>query len=145
MTEFKHILVPFDNSEKGLKSITTASKIAGNLGGKITILQCVEKKIPKFMFFKTKQDKIDAARDVNIAENEASKFREIAKKYGANVATKIEKIDDDPHQYIIDYANKSDVDLVVMNPSEKINTTEIHQSVVDKISRNLNCSLLRIQ
>ena len=145
MTDFKHILVPYDGSKKGLDSIKTTSKIAGNLGGKITILQCVEKKIPKFLFFKTNQDKIDAIIDVNSAENDASKFRTIAKKYGANATTTIKKIDDDPHQHIIDYANRNDVDLVVMCPSKEINTTEIHESVVDKVSKNINCSLLRVQ
>ncbi|WP_428323981.1 universal stress protein [Nitrosopumilus sp.] len=145
MTDFKHILVPYDGSKNGLDSIKAASKIAGNLGGKITVLQCVEKKLPKFVFFKTKQDRVDAAKDVNSAENKTSKFRNIAKKYGANVTTKLKKIDDDPHQHIIDYANNSDVDLVVMSPSKEINTTEIHQSVVDKISKNINCSMLRVQ
>ncbi|KEQ56512.1 Universal stress protein [Marine Group I thaumarchaeote SCGC AAA799-E16] len=145
MTDFKHVLVPFDGSENGIDSIETASKIAGNLGGKITILKCVEKKIPKFLFFKTKQDKLDAAIEVNAAENEASKFRNIAKKYGANATTEIKKIDDNPHQHIIDYANRHDVDLVVMSPSKDINTTEIYESIVDKISKNINCSLLRLQ
>lgn len=145
MTDFKHVLVPFDGSQNGINSIKAASKIAGKLGGKITILKCIEKKIPKFLFFKTKQDKLDDVIDINAAETEASKLKNIAKKYGANVTTAIKKIDDDPHNFIIDYANKNDVDLVVMSPSKDINTTEIHESVVDKISKNINCSLLRVQ
>lgn len=145
MTKFKHILVPFDGSKRGLESMKTASKIAGDMGGKITILQFVEKRIPKFFFFNTKQDKLQDAKNVNFAENKAKRHLNIAKNYGAQATTKIKKIDTDPHNHIIDYANNSDVDLVVMNPSKDINTSEIHESVVDKISKSINCSLLRLQ
>ncbi|MHA7734026.1 universal stress protein [Nitrosopumilus sp. S6] len=145
MTDFKHILVPFDGSSNGHNSIETASKIAANHGGKLTILQLIEKKIPRFFFFKTKTDKLNEANEINTAQKNAENFRNIAKKHGANVAIKIKEIDIDPHEHIIEFANKSDVDLVVMNPSKNINTTEIHESIVDKISKNIDCSILRLQ
>ena len=145
MTDFRHILVPFDGSSNGYNSIKTASKIAANHGGKLTILQLIEKKLPRFFFFKTKKDKFDEAKQINIAEKNAENFRNIAKKHGANVAIKIKEIDTNPHEHIIEFANKTDVDLVVMNPSKNINTTEIHESIVDKISNDINCSILRLQ
>ena len=145
LTDFNHILVPFDGSSNGYNSIETASKIAADRGGKLTILQLIEKKVPRFFFFKTKKDEFNEAKEINIAEKNAENFRKIAKKYGANVAIKIKEIDTEPHDHIIEFANKSDVDLVVMNPSKNINTSEIHESIVDKISRNINCSILRLQ
>lgn len=145
LTDFRHILVPFDGSSNGYNSIETASKIAANHGGKLTILQLIEKKVPKFFFFKTKKDKLNEVKEANTAEKKAEDFRKIAKKHGANAVIKTKEIDVEPHEHIIEFANKTDVDLVVMNPSKNINTTEIHESIVDKISRNINCSILRLQ
>ena len=73
------MLVPFDGSSNGYNSIEMASKIAANHGGKLTILQFIEKKLPRFFFFKTKKDKLNEAKETNIAEKNAEDFRKIAK------------------------------------------------------------------
>ena len=138
-------MVPFDGSSNGYNSIETASKIAAKHGGKLTVLQFIEKKLPRFFFFKTKKDEFNEAKETNLAKKKADNFRKIAKKHGAEAVITLKEIDADPHEHIIEFANKTDVDLVVMNPSKNINTSEIHESVVDKISSNINCSILRLQ
>ncbi|WP_420546374.1 universal stress protein [Nitrosopumilus sp.] len=92
MTDFNHILVPFDGSSNGYNSIEIASKIAADRGGKLTILQLIEKKLPRFFFFKTKKDKFNEAKEINIAEKNAENFRKIAKNMVQMLQSKLKKL-----------------------------------------------------
>lgn len=111
---FKNIVVTFVTHKVKERPFVVGLTLAKMFEGKITIIECVYKKPPKFVFFETKDDKKSVQRQKTTAQESLEKFEQIAKEAGIPVKTKV-ALTESISEWIIDFVKENRTDLLIMD------------------------------
>ncbi|MFN4132016.1 MAG: universal stress protein, partial [Caldimicrobium sp.] len=109
MGKYKKILVPIDGSESSLHALYESFKLAKNEGSWITAL-CV---IPPYLgdlSLITLQNIYNQMKKP--CEEALKKAKELSSQYGVLIKTELEE--GEPHERIVDFAEATNCDLIVM-------------------------------
>ena len=84
-------------------------------------------------------------REIRWAEKQYAELREYAGKHGVAIGTKIVK-NGVAAEKILQFADKHDVDLIIMGKKKKVSRHEktYYQSTVESVFRNTRCPILVI-
>jgi len=142
MTEsFEHILVPYNGCAGSQKSIKKAVGLAKAIKSKITVLTCLEDRTT-FGLFKTKTNKQELEKEEKIVMQEHLKLEDYAKKSDVSIEFKIIK-SSIAAQTILEYAEKHNVDLIVMGMRNQTKYEKMHYpSTIEDVSKNFNGAVL---
>ncbi|WP_439272359.1 universal stress protein [Pseudochrobactrum sp. HB0163] len=116
---YKHILIATDGSELAEKGLEQGVKLAGKLGSKVTLVT-VSEPFP-MMATASSAGWIASPKDIEIynenQKNQAEAVLEKARLYAQDLGVKadVKYIEERwPAEAIVEFAEKSDVDLIVM-------------------------------
>ena len=142
--KIKKILVPYDATASSRKALKQIFSLFEKQHPKIILFTCVRDKAT-FGFFKTKSDK----QQIKQEKENAQKFHDDAKKeahtFGLELSSKIVKSDLESKS-IIEYAKKSDIDVIVMSKSKTLTHAErvYYNSTVDAVFKKTPCLFLYV-
>ncbi|MHA7647883.1 universal stress protein [Nitrosopumilus sp. S4] len=138
---FENILVPYNGTDGSQKAFKKAVALAGFEKSKITILTCIEERAT-FGLFKTKTNKQEFEKEKNEIKSEHSKLEEYAKKSDVAVNSKI-IISDRPALTVLEYADKHNIDLIVLGKRKLTKFEKIHfPSTIEDIVKNFPGAVL---
>ena len=138
---FEHILVPYNGCPGSQKAFKKAIDLTQITNSKITILTCLENR-PAFGFFKTKTQKKELDNEEKFVSKEHLKLEEYAKKKNIPLETKITK-SNMASQTILEFAEKHNVDLIVMGMKTKSEFKNIHYpSTIEDVSKGFHGAVL---
>lgn len=143
--KFKNIAVAFITNKLNDRSFSIGLTLAKQFEGEITVIDCVYKKPPKFVFFETKEDKRKAESIKKEAKKYLEKFEEMAKEQEIPIKTKVAHTDSIP-EWILDYIKDHKADLLIIDHPH---LTEFEQTYYDdmiqKISHKIKIPLLMLR
>lgn len=138
---FEHILIPYNGctgSQKAFKKAITLAKLTKS---KITILTCLESR-SMFGLFKTKTSKQEFEEEHKLVSLEHAKLGKYAKKNDISLNFRI-ITNNIAHDAILEFAEKQNVDLIVMGMNKRTRYEKIHfPSTMEYISKNFQGALL---
>ncbi|MCV0393156.1 MAG: universal stress protein [Nitrosopumilus sp.] len=138
---FEEILVPFNGTDGSQKAFKKAVAIAGLEKSKITILTCIEERAT-FGLFKTKTNKQEFEKEKSQIKSEHDKLQEYAKKSDVSVNSEI-IISDRPALTILEYADKHNVDIIILGKRKLTKFEKIHfPSTIEDIVKNFHGAVL---
>lgn len=138
---FEHILVPYNGCPGSQKAFKKAIELAQLTNSEITILTCLEDRAT-FGLFKTKTQKQEFEKEHKLVTQEHLKLEEYAKKKNISLKSKITKSDMASHT-ILEFADKQDVDLIVMGMKKRIRYERTHYpSTIEDVSKNFHGAIL---
>jgi nucleotide-binding universal stress UspA family protein len=140
MPSFNHLLVTTDFSKKAHVGVTTAIRLATDLGAKLSVLFVLEKVLPPLSFS-------SQAQRIEIQRTQLAKSQQELEAYVAKVApgggmTPILRVGS-PHREIIACIEETGVDLVVMASQGRGSVGQIvFGSTTSRILRLSPCPVL---
>ncbi|NND86806.1 MAG: universal stress protein [Nitrosopumilus sp.] len=138
---FEHILVPYNGTSGSQKAFKKAIPLAKISESKITILTCIEERAT-FGLFKTKTDKQEIKKEEDQVKTEHVNLEKHAKKSDVSLCFKIIK-SDRPTLSILEFADKHNVDLIVLGTRKLTKFEKIHYpSTIEDISKNFHGAVL---
>lgn len=142
MTEiFEHILVPYNGCPGSQKAFKKAVELSQLTKSKLTILTCMEDRAT-FGLFKTKTNKEEFEKEQKLVIQEHAKLEKYAKKFNVSPIFKITK-SNNPSQNILGFAEKHDVNLIVMGIKNRTRYEKMHYpSTVEEVSKNFKNAIL---
>ncbi|MFD5853314.1 universal stress protein [Cytobacillus pseudoceanisediminis] len=137
---YKRILLAIDGSEHSKRATDEAAKLAGLCGASIEIVYVADysKAMSDVLHTQSKED-LDLARREKLLP-----FEEKMESFGVSFRVKI--LHGEPGPAIVEYANSSDVDLVVIG-SRGLNTLQemVLGSVSHKVVKRVDCPVLIVK
>ena len=136
----KKILLPTDGSESAQNAFEYALRVADLTGSDIIVLNVVEKMTKNLKFGLQSQLEVSLKEE---SEKLLKKTIEKIKKKGIKVESRIEF--GVPHQKILKFALKEDIDLIVMGTQGLSGLARLMLgSVADRVLRGASCPVLLI-
>lgn len=138
----KNIVIVFVTENIKKKTFDYGLDFAKKFDGKITILQSLYRKPPKFAFFETKGDEKRREQQKKSCLKSLEDFVKMGKKFDISVNTKV-VLSDPISKGIISYVNSKDIDLVILD-SPKLKSFEevFFGNVISELHKNLKCPIL---
>lgn len=137
---YKKILVPLDGSELSEAALPFTEKLAGSLGSELVLLYVCESSDDKHH----RMGESYLEKMIQILKNGVEKHLE--KPGTQTIHIKSEILFGDPAEQIVDYAVKSDIDLVVMSTHGQSGIKRwTLGSVSEKVVRVINCPVALIR
>jgi nucleotide-binding universal stress UspA family protein len=138
---FEHVLVPYNGCLGSQKAFKKAIDLVQLTNSKITILTCLEDRAT-FGLFKTKTQKQEFENEHKLVTQEHLKLGEYAKKKNISLDSKITK-SDMVARTILEFADKHNVDLIVMGMKNLTKYEKIHYpSTIEDVSKNFHGAIL---
>ena len=133
--------MPYNGCAGSQKSFKKAIGLAKVIEAKITILTCLEDR-STFGLFKSKTDKKELEKERKIVEREHLKLEKDAEKHNVLLNFKIIKSNEPAHT-ILEYAEKHNIDLIVMGMRHKTKYEKMHYpSTIQDVSKNFDGAIL---
>jgi nucleotide-binding universal stress UspA family protein len=144
MKIFKNILVAHNGTKSSDDVFKKALSIAYNNSTDILVLTCLEER-PTLGFIKTKTSKKEYEKEFNLTTKLHKNLVEYAAKVGIKCKSKI-VTGSMASKKILEYADKHDIDLVIMGKKKKLGHYEnyYYNSTLGNVFANINCALLII-
>jgi len=138
----KNIVIVFVTENIKKKTFDYGLDFAKKFDGKITILQSLYRKPPKFAFFETKGDEKRREQQKKSCLKSLEDFVKMGKKFDISVNAKV-ILSDPISKGIISYVNSKDIDLVILD-SPKLKSFEevFFGNVISELHKNLKCPIL---
>lgn len=138
----KNIVIVFVTENIKKKTFDYGLDFAKKFDSKITVLQALYRKPPKFAFFETKGDERRRERQKKSCMKSLEDFVKLGEKFDISVKTKV-ILSDPIYKGIISYVNSRDFDLVVLD-SPKLKSFEevFFGNVMSELHKNLKCPVL---
>ena len=111
---FKKIVVAFITKKFQDKALLVGLGIAQKFSGSITVVDCVYKKPPKFIFFETKEDESSYVETKKKITKGLAKFEKVAKEVGIPIKTKV-ALTDSISEWLVDYVHDDRTDLLIID------------------------------
>lgn len=142
---FKNIMVAFITQSVKEKPFFVGLGLAKMFQGKITIVECMYKKSPKFIFFETKDDKKSTDLQRKTAQKSLIKFERLAKQEGVQIRTKI-ALTESIADWIIEYVKEQKTDLLIVDHPHLSELEENHYDyIIQEISHKVKVPLLLLR
>jgi len=142
---FKNIVVAFITQKVKEKPFLVGLALAKSFQGKVTIIECVYKKPPKFVFFETKNDAKAVEQQKKAAQKSLDRFEKIANQADIPVKTKIaltESISD----WIIEYVKDHRTDLLIIDHPHLSQFEENHYDyIMESIKHKVRVPILLLR
>lgn len=141
----EQILLPYDGTKSSERAFKYAIHMAKIHQAKILTLTCIRDQAT-FGFFKLKSEKEKMERQKENAERRINKLKEIAKKIGVPIKSRIVKCEIISKE-IVDYAKKQDVDIIAMSKTKYGTIAEkmYSESTVEKVFKNAPCTFVHVK
>ena len=139
---FESILVPYNATSGAKRGLEAAIELAKKVNGHITLITCIEPQ-SVFSFFNKKNQIFD--QEKKIIEVELKKLESHFKNLEKPIKNVVVKSRFAPSS-VIDYAEKNDIDLVVIGQTKFVGTEgTYHESMANYLTRDLKRPLLIIK
>jgi len=142
---FNNILICSFVPENNEASLDTVFTLAKKFDSNIVLIKCFHKDLPRFMLFHTKSEKRKENELLQETQLELKKVEELAKSYDVFVKTEYVFVES-LSEYITSYVHKNHIDLLVADhiPPSDISVQD-HKDVVNRIYKNIECSVLTLK
>ncbi|MEW6044048.1 MAG: universal stress protein [Thermoproteota archaeon] len=131
---FKNIVVAFVTKKIKEKPFFVGLGLAKAFDGNVTVIECVYKKPPKFIFFETKEDLQSVEQQKMTAEKSLHRFEELAKRSGLKIKTKV-ALTESIAEWIVDYVKEHRTDLLILDHPH---LSEFEENHYDYIIQTIN-------
>ena len=111
---FKKIVVAFITKQFENKSFLTGLSIAQKFEGSLTVVDCVYKQPPKFVFFETSHDKKSYTKTKEKILKNLETFEKIAKEKDIEIKIKV-ALTDSISDWIVDFVKEKKTDLLIVD------------------------------
>ncbi|MFB5609284.1 MAG: universal stress protein [Nitrosarchaeum sp.] len=142
---FKKIVVAFITKQYKNKSFLVGLNIARKFDGSVTVVDCVYKQPPKFVFFETSDDKKSYVKTKEKISKSLEEFEKMAEKRGIKVKTKIaltESISD----WMVDFVKDHDTDLLIIDhPHLSEFENDHYEHIIRSITDNVKVPILLLR
>lgn len=140
---YKKILIPTDNSKVSIEAAKQALEIAKLMNSKVYVIYVVD--IMPFVGLPT-EGFWESMKEILEEEGKEAfnKIESIAKEFDINIVSEI--LEGNPAKEIVEYANKKNINLIVMGTSGKSGIDRLLLgSVAEKVSKRAQCPILLVK
>jgi nucleotide-binding universal stress UspA family protein len=140
---YEKILIPTDSSEVSIEASKHALEIAKAMGSKVYAIYVID--IVPFIGLPT-EGLWESMKDILEEEGKDAlkKIEENAKKMGVEIKSEI--LEGNPVKEILDYAERKNVDLIVLGTTGKSGLDKLLLgSVAEKVSKGSHCPVLLVK
>ena len=140
---YKKILIPTDNSKVSIEAAKQGLEIAKLMNSKVYVIYVVD--IMPFVGLPT-EGFWESMKEILEEEGKEAfnKIESIAKEFDINIVSEI--LEGNPAKEIVEYANKKNINLIVMGTSGKSGIDKLLLgSVAEKVSKRAQCPILLVK
>ena len=140
---YKKILIPTDNSKVSIEAAKQGLEIAKLMNSKVYVIYVVD--IMPFVGLPT-EGFWESMKEILEEEGKEAfnKIESIAKEFDIDIVSEI--LEGSPANEIVEYANKKNINLIVMGTSGKSGIDKLLLgSVAEKVSKRAQCPILLVK
>jgi len=142
---FKNIIIAFVTPTIKTKPFFVGMALAEKFDGTITVIECMYKKPPKFVFFETKQDKRASEEKTKKMKESLKKFVKVANEVKIPIKTKV-ALTDHISEWIIDYVHSHRTDLLIIDHPHLSEFEEKHyDEIIETINHKVKVPILLLR
>ena len=142
MKLFKNITVALITPTHTKKSFDLGLALAKKFDTELSVIECVYKTPPKFLFFETSSDKKLLQVQLSKLKEELKKWKELGQKEGVKVNTKFALTDSIAH-WVIDYVKEHKVELLIVDyPKLSMIEANHFDDIINTIHHKAHCHVL---
>lgn len=142
---FENIAVAIITPVHTKKSFSTGLQLAKKFNSKLTVIECLYKKQPRFYFFETESDKMITKEQTAKLKKELEEWKKIAQKENIAIKTELALTESISH-WVIDYVKENKINLLVVDYPKvsKVEATH-YDEIINAIHHEAPCHLLTMQ
>jgi len=140
---YKKILIPTDNSKVSIEAAKQALEIAKLMNSKVYVIYVVD--IMPFVGLPT-EGFWESMKEILEEEGKEAfnKIKNMAEEFDIDIVSEI--LEGNPAKEIVEYANKKNINLIVMGTSGKSGIDKLLLgSVAEKVSKRAQCPILLVK
>jgi hypothetical protein len=139
---FKNITVALITPMHTKKSFDLGLALAKKFNVELSVIECVYKTPPKFLFFETDSDKKLLQAQLSKLKEELKKWKDLGHKEGVKVNTKFALTDSIAH-WVIDYTKEHKVGLLIVDyPKLSMVEANHFDDIINTIHHKSHCHVL---
>ena len=139
---FKNITVALITPTHTKKSFELGLALAKKFDTELSVIECVYKTPPKFVFFETDSDKKILQDKIFSLKEELKKWKQLGASKGIKVNTKFALTDSIAH-WVIDYAKEHKVELLIVDyPKLSMVEANHFDDIINTVHHKAHCHVL---